>query len=509
MIRVERRRQDLAIRSALGAGRGRLVASQLAEAGLVAALAGGLAVALARAGTPLLLSAAPDRLPRLGEVAIGPATLLFTFALSALAALLSGLVPAIRFSAPSLAHLREGQRGSTRRWSWGRNVLVAGQTALTLLLLIGSALLLRSFDALRDVDPGYDTRDVFTFQIAPEAERREGARWFARFHMEFMERVAALPGVEGVGIVENVPLDEGLSGQRFRTEDQAGEEAGALLRYTWAAGDYFRVMDIEVLRGRVFSADDHTTRLGNVLVSRSAAELLWPGADPIGQRLQAQDQETWETVVGVVDDVRQYGYRQAPEPMVYLPLVGQDPENSRPVSSPGYVVKTSRAEQIAPEVRALVREVAPLAPMYRVYTMEGLAADSMVQLSFTTLTLGIASMLSLILGVVGLYGVLSYGVAERTREIGLRMALGAQAAGVRLMVVREGARVLAAGIAIGVAVAVVATRALGSLLFGVEAFDPATYLGVSALMVLIGLAACYLPARSASRVDPMESLRAE
>jgi ABC-type antimicrobial peptide transport system permease subunit len=173
------------------------------------------------------------------------------------------------------------------------------------------------------------------------------------------------------------------------------------------------------------------------------------------------------------------------------------------------VVKTARGPEIAPDIRALVREVAPMAPMYRIYTMEGLAAGSMVQLSFTMLTLGMAAMLSLILGVVGLYGVLSYGVAERTREIGLRMALGAQAAAVRLMVVRQGAHLLAAGIAIGLAVAVVATRALGSLLFGIGAFDPVTYLGVSVLLVVVGLAASYLPARRASNVDPNVSLRAE
>ncbi|MEM7350170.1 MAG: FtsX-like permease family protein, partial [Acidobacteriota bacterium] len=225
--------------------------------------------------------------------------------------------------------------------------------------------------------------------------------------------------------------------------------------------------------------------------------------------LQIQGQEVWETVVGVVDDVMQYEFRQAPEPMVYFPLVGQDPENSRRISSPAYVVKTPRTGEIAGEIRALVREVAPTAPMYRMYTMEGLAAESMMQLSFTTLTLGIASVLALLLGVVGLYGVLSYAVAERTREIGLRMALGAAARQVRLMIVGQGARVLALGIAIGAGIALVATRALGSLLFDVEAFDVGTYLGVSALMVLVGLAACYLPARRASNVDPMVSLRTE
>jgi predicted permease len=510
MVRAERRQPELAARRALGAPRGRLIVSQLAEAAVVAALAGVLAVALAWAGVPLLLSAAPAELPRLREVAIGPATLLFTFGVCVLSALLCGLVPALRFSAPSLTRLREGGRGSSRRRHWLRNSLVAGQTALALVLLIGSALLLRSFDKLRHVDPGYDTQDIFTFQIAPEGADLQDAPAYARFHMDFMERVAALPGVERVGIVENVPLNESVASDRFRTEDSAGDEdAGTLLSYTWSAGDYFRTMGIEVFQGRTFTAADHVSQLGNILVSRSAADLLWPGKEAVGQRLQVQGRQTWETVVGVVDDVLQDGFRQAPEPMVYFSLVGQDPENRRAISSPAYVVKTPRAEEIAPEIRALVREVAPTAPMYRMYTMAGLAADSMVQLSFTTLTIGITSVLALILGLVGLYGVLSYAVAERSREIGLRMALGAAAGRVRRMIVGQGARVLAVGIGIGAAIALVATRALGTLLFGVEAFDLGTYLAVAAVMILVGLAACYLPARRASKVDPMVSLRSE
>jgi len=213
--------------------------------------------------------------------------------------------------------------------------------------------------------------------------------------------------------------------------------------------------------------------------------------------------------VGVVDDVLQYDFRRAAEPMIYLPLVGQDPENGQFASSPGYVVKTTRADDIAPEIRALVREVAPTAPMYRQYTMEFLAARSTVQLSFTLLTLGIAAVLALILGVVGLYGVLSYAVAERTREIGVRMALGAEARRVRLMIVGQGAKVLALGVALGIGGAVLATRSLGSLLFEVGPFDVATYVAVSALMLVVGLAASYVPARRASSVDPMESLRME
>ncbi|MEM8934665.1 MAG: FtsX-like permease family protein, partial [Acidobacteriota bacterium] len=236
-----------------------------------------------------------------------------------------------------------------------------------------------------------------------------------------------------------------------------------------------------------------------------------PDGDPIGKRvrLAGTETETWETVVGVVDDVLQYGFRQAAEPMVYFPLVGQDPEASRPISSPAYVVRTPRAGEIGSEIRAMVREVAPTAPMYRIFTMDGLAADSMSRLSFTMVILGIAAALALVLGLVGLYGVLSYAVAERTREIGVRMALGAAASQVRGMVVAQGVRVVGVGIAIGAAVAFMATRTLDDLLFEVQAFQLATYLGVSLAMVLVGVAASYLPARRASKVDPMESLRSD
>lgn len=512
LVRGERRTPDLAVRRALGAGRLRLIGSQLAEAGLIAGLAGVVAVALAWSGVPLLLNVAPANVPRLDRVAVTPATLAFTFGACVVSALLCGLIPAIRHSAPNLVRLREGGRGAMRSRNWGRNTLVAAQTALALVLLVGSALLVRSFDKLRHVDPGYDTADIFTFQIAPEGEHLTDAQSYARFHTDFMERLRALPGVETVGIVENVPLNEGVGSTRFRTEDMAGDDdSGPLVSYTWAAGDYFEAMKIEVKRGRTFTEADHTTQLGNVLISQKAADLMWPGEDPIGKRVRPDDESWphWETVVGVVDDVLQNDFRGEPEPMLYFPLVGQTAETSRTVSSPAYVVKTPRADVIAPEIRAIVREVAPTAPMYRQYTLEGLAADSMMRLSFTMLTLGIASSLALLLGIVGLYGVLSYAVAERTREIGLRMALGAEARRVRAMIVGQGAKVLAVGLVIGLAGAYFASRSLGDLLFHVQSFDAVTYLGVSALLLAVGLAAAWVPAWRASRVDPMESLRME
>jgi len=509
LVRAEGRQRDLAVRRAIGAARGQLIRLQMAEAVVLAVLAGACALVLAVLALPVFLRAAPAGIPRLDQVDLTVTTLVFTVAVALISALACGAMPALRAAAPDLTRLRDGGRGSTRRRHWGRDSLVVGQTALALVLLIGSGLLMRSFWQLRHVDPGYDTEDVFTFQIAPDRPELNDGPSFARFHFEFMERLRALPGVESVGLVENVPLNEGLSSAPFLPDERAGDpERGVRLQYTWAAGDYFRTMDLAVLAGRPFETSDHVPGLRAVVLSRSAAERLWPGQDPIGRRLQRQGLDAWATVVGVVEDAMQYGFRDTPQALVYLPLVGPTAE-SWAIASPAYVMKTPRAETIASEVRALAREVAPEAPMYRVFTMAGLARDSMVQLSFTMLTLGIASGLALILGAVGLYGVLSYVVAQRTREIGVRMALGARAEEVRRMVVRQGARVVALGVAIGLAAAIASTRALGGLLYGVETLDAGTFAAMSGAMVLTGLLASYLPARRASNVDPIEALRSD
>ena len=510
MVRAEGRTRDLAIRRAIGASRAQLVRLQMAEALLVAFAAGVLAVVLSRVTLPLFISAAPE-LPRLASVRLDLPALAAAFGLVLLAALACGAAPAMRASSPDLARLRDGGRGNTGRKRRGRDMLVVAQTALALVLLIGSALLVQSFNKLRHVDPGYRTQDIYTFQFAPERPFRDGPSW-GRLHLAFMDRLRAIPGVTGVGVVNNIPLDEGTNSIRVRTDDSPpGDGGGTLLDLNFTGGDYFSVMGIKLLQGRTFTTGEAVTPNSNVIISRSTAEKLWPGQSPLGHtirpRFGGQDSLAF-TVVGVVDDVRQDDWRQPGEALIYFPLTGPAP-TSWGMGSPAYVVKSSRADRLQPEVRELVRQIAPEAPVYREHTMEYLARRSMLQLSFTMLTLGVVAGLALLLGAIGLYGVLSYVVAERTREIGVRMALGATASAVRRMVVSQGARVVLVGVVVGVAVALAATRLLGTLLYGVKPVDPIVFAAMSVMMLAIGGLASYVPARRASSVNPIESLRSD
>jgi predicted permease len=510
LVRAEGRTRETAIRRAIGASRAQLVRLQMAEAFVVALAAGVLAIVLSSVTLPLFLSAAPE-IPRLAEVRMGVPTLAAAFALVVLAAVACGAVPALRASSPNLTRLREGGRGSTGRRHRGRDMLVVAQTALALVLLIGCALLVQSFNKLRAVDPGYRTEDVYTFQFAPDRPDLDGPGW-GQLHLGFMDRLRVLPGVTGVGIVNNVPLDEDTGPIRVRTEGVPSDGGGTPLDRNFVGGDYFAVMGIDLLQGRTFTPGEAATPHGNVVISRSAAEKLWPSQNPLGRTFRPIEfaglDTVMFTVVGVVEDVKQDDWRQPGEAVVYFALTGPSPMAWR-MGSPAYVVKSSRADQLQREVRELVREVAPEAPVYREYTMEFLARRSMLQLSFTMLTLGVVAGLALLLGAIGLYGVLSYVVAQRTREIGVRMALGATASAVRRMVVSQGGRVVLAGVVIGVGVALASTQLLGALLYGVKPVDPIVFAAMSLMMLAIGALASYVPARRASNVNPIESLRGD
>ena len=510
LVRAEGRRRDMAVRRAIGASRSQLVRLQMAEAFLVALPAGVIAIALSAMALPLFLRAAPEGLPRLAQAGLDFEMVAAAFGLVLLTAFACGIVPALRASSPDLTRLRDGGRGATRGGHLGRDLLVVGQTALALVLLIGSALLVQSFQKLRNVDPGYETEDIFTFQFAPDQPNLRDGPSLGQMHLDFMERLRGLPGVTAVGVVNNLPLDEGTGSGRFLTDGMTADATGALVGLNFTGGDYFRVMGIDLLQGRAFTNDEAVSPNTNVIVSRSAARKLWPDVDALGKQIRRAGAPTAPpfTVVGVVDDVKQDDWREEGQAVIYLPLTGPTP-TAWGMGSPAYAVKSSRASTLGREVRELVRQIAPEAPVYREYTMEFLAQRSMVQLSFTMLTLGVVSALALILGALGLYGVLSYVVAERTREIGVRMALGATTGVVRRQVVSDGAKVVLVGIVVGIVVALASTRFLATLLYDVRAVDPIVFAAMSVMMLGVGLLASYMPARRASAVNPMESLRSD
>jgi putative ABC transport system permease protein len=511
LVRAESRRRDMTVRRAIGATRAQLIRLQLTEAFAVALAAGILAVVLSAVTLPVFIRAAPEGVPRLGDVGLDAVTVAAAFVLVLIVALACGILPAVRASAPDLTGLREGGRSSTGRRRWGRDLLVVGQTALALVLLIGAALLVQSFQRLRSVDAGYDIEGIYTFQYAPQQPQLNDGPSFGQLHLTMMDRLRALPGVTDVGVVNNIPLDEGTNGVRVLTEGGDAGDGGTLVNLNVTGGDYFRAMRISLLQGRVFTDDEAVRPNNSVIVSRSAAARLWPDGSPLGRQIRPRigGQDTLAfTVVGVVDDVKQNDWREDGQAVIYLPLTGPAP-GTWSMSSPAYVVKSSRAAALTGEVRSLVREFAPEAPVYREYTMEFLARRSMIQLSFTMLTLGVVSVLALVLGAVGLYGVLSYMVAQRTREIGVRMALGATAAEVRRQVVSQGTSVALIGVLVGIVVAVASTRFLAALLYDVRAVDPLVFAAMALIMISIGALASYIPARRASSVDPIQALRSD
>ena len=319
-----------------------------------------------------------------------------------------------------------------------------------------------------------------------------------------MDRLAALPGVESVGFISTLPLDEGAGNGNVTTPGiQASGAEAPLVRVASAGGAYFQTMGIELLRGRYFERVEEERGTPNVIISQSAAELLFPGEDPIDNQLRPATASgaTWFSVIGVVEDVLLDDFRrESREPMVYLPGVSL---------SPAYVLKSSRADVLAPEVRALVREIMPESPMYRIFTMERLAANAMASLSFTMLMVSLAAVVALVLGAVGLYGVISYRVTRRAQEIGVRMALGAEAKTVRRMFVRQGGQDALLGVVVGALAAVSLTTYIQTLLFNVGRLDVTAFAVTSAVMLAVAMLASYIPALRASRMDPVVALRAE
>jgi predicted permease len=463
----------------------------------------------------MLASVAPPNLPRLSEIGIDRTVLLFTGGITLLSAVLFGLAPALKRVSPAAlgSLVKSGARTSAGRdRQITRNMLVVVQTAMALVLLIGSGLMVRSFWEIKNVNPGFVAEDVLTFRLSlPEAEY-PATRDVANFHQQVLDRLAGLPGVHAVGAIEYLPLGPTNRGTAFEIEDQPTPEDG-LPPIFWCAiatPGYHETMRIPLLAGRTFERRDHEAELGGVIISSAVVDRLWPNEDPIGKRIRySNGTEGWLTVIGVVGSVRGQGLDQMPQEAVYSAMAA--PANTGP-SIPrmlSYTVRADNPVNLVPAVRAAIWDLDGTLPIAGVELLERAVGRSVAQLSFTMLALIVAAVMAMVLGTVGLYGVLSYVVSQRSQEIGVRLALGAQPSLVQKMVVLKGARLAGAGVLVGAAGAVGLTRFLQSLLFGTEALDPLAFGATSAMLLLVGLFASYIPARRASAVDPVKALRME
>ena len=512
LARALGREREIAIRAALGAGRGRLVRQLLTES-LLLALAGGAAgVLLALWGVDLLPSLGPGDLPRLEEIRVDGRVLGFTLAVSLLTGALFGLAPALQLSRPDLGEvLKEGGRGAgdgPRRRRL-RGLLVVTEIAVSLVLLVGAGLLVRSFARLTRVSPGFDPEQVVTMKLTRPGPRFGGARPDAEFFRQAVERVAALPGVESAAVASHLPLAGSEEIDDFTVEGmppaRPSDRPKADVRVI--SPDYFRAMGMALRAGRAFDERDDEQARGVTIVSEGLARRFFPGQEPLGKRLNRGDvsrEADWLTIVGVVAEVRHSALGAEPRPQLYVP------NRQLPWASMSLVVRAAGDPLSAvPAIRRAVWEVNPNQPVTEVKLMRDYLTASVAPRRFQMLLLSVFAGVALALAAVGIYGVISYSVSRRTREIGVRLALGATPVDIVRLVLRQGAVLMLAGLALGMAAGAAATRLLSSLLYGVSATDPLTFAGVTLLLAVVALAACYLPARRATKIDPLAALRQE
>ena len=514
LVRAESRQKELAVRTALGAGRARIAAGFLTEALVLGAAGGAVGVLLAWSGVALLVGAAPVELPRIHEVGVDGAALAVASVISLFAGLLFGAIPLVRYAGANAASgLYDGSRGSTdgRERHRARNVLVAAQLALALVLLVGSGLMLRSFHALRSIELGFDPSDVLTvgMSLGDGVDEVEGAR----FYQSVADEVAALPGVQSVGLTTSVPVAGGsANGGSFYIESrpraEEDEELPPVAMYKAVGAEYLTTIRQSLLQGRDLTAADWLDAEPVALVNRTFADRLL-GGQALGEGIKWDEGARFARVVGVVEDAKEFGLVDDVRAWAYLPMVVGDwgyPNMGRM----SLMIRTDRSGSLPVQaVRDVVARLDPTVPITDVRTMSEAIEGDMAQTSFTMVLLGIAAAVALFLGAVGLFGVISYAVSRRTREIGVRVALGARSEDIRDMVIRQGARVSAAGVVLGLAAAFALTRLMNAVLFGVAATDPLTFVGGPVVLVAVALLATWLPARRASRVDPVEALRAE
>ncbi len=514
LVRAAGRHQELAVRAALGASRGRIARSLLSES-VVLALAGGLlGVVLARAAIGLLRTIAPAELPRVDDIAIDWMVLLFTISVSVLSGALCGALAVVRFGKPSITALKEGGRSASDAPGRHRtrDALVVGQVALALTLLIVSGLMIRTSIAMRQVDPGFARPgEVQTFVIAIPASLISDPQQAVRTFEGVAEQLRRVPGVTSVGLSSSITMDGEDNGNYVAIQEYPDPEGAMvkLRRFKSIGPGYFETMGNRLVAGRSITWNDIYEQRPVVIVSAPLAREYWGEPEKaIGKRVRGSSpQSPWREIVGVSGNERDDGLAQPPTPIVYWPLLNE----SYRWRTMAYAVRSPRvgAPGFLRELEQAVWSVNPNLPLATVQTLEDIRASSMTQTSFALVMLGIAASVALLIGMVGIYGVVAYAAARRTREIGVRMALGAQTGDVRRMFLGHGLWLTTMGIAIGIGIALMLTRVMSAFLFGVGPMDPITYAAVSAALAGITLVATYLPAHRASRVDPVVALRAE
>jgi len=517
LVRAEGRQQELAIRAALGADWRDIARELLMESVALGLLGGALGLGLAYAAIRVLMAMAPANLPRLNEISIDPAVILFTLAISFATGILFGMIPVIKYAGPQVATaLRGGGRTSSqsRERHRARNVLVVVQVALALVLLIGSGLMIRTFQALRRVDPGFDPKDALTLRIAIPETQVKDPDVVMRLEQDILEKIGAIPGVTSAGITTVIPGDASGGYDQVYARDRTYQSVPPLRRLKFVSPGLLATMGDRLIAGREFTWTDTYQRQPVAMLSENLARELWQ--DPkraIGQQITANPKDPWREVIGVVSDERDDGVQEKAPAIAYYPLLMNnfEGEPSAVARSVFYIVRSKRAgsQSLLADVQQAVWSLNRSLPLANVRTLQEIYDKSLARTSFTLVMLAIAGAMALLIGLVGIYGVISYSVSQRRREIGIRVALGAHRRDLTRMFIARGLVLALIGVACGLAGAAALTRVLGSLLFGVNPLDPLTYAAVSLGLIAAAIGASYIPARRAMSVDPVEALRAE
>ena len=508
LVRATSRRREMAIRMALGGGRRRLLRQLLTESVVLATLGGAAGIAFAWWGVQGIRSLLPEELARSARLQVDSRVLLFTALLVVATGLLFGLLPALRTSRAAVASLRDtsrSSRGASNRRLAG--VLVSAEIGAAAMLVVAALLLIRSVVALHRVDPGFRTTSIVTAQVHPPAKQYKQPGAIAAFTDEVLRRTRALPGVDDVAAADHVPLEDKSYGIALRIEGQFEDIRGSLPmsdHYDVVSPEFFSTVGIAPVAGRGFSATDRPGAPDVAIVNESFARHFWPGQSPVGKRIGYPWPSDWITIVGVVRDAKTDSLTGAAGETIYRPLA------QAPPTAVSFVVRTSLDETaLGASLRDIVSRVDSRAPVSRLATMRAIVDRSAGRQRFVMLLLALFAGIAVALGVVGIYGVMSYAVAQRTSEIGIRMALGATPGDTLMLVLREGLRLAAAGLVVGIVAAALSTRALAGMLYGVSPRDPLVFVAVPFGLAAIALLASYVPARRATAVDPTKALRAD